>query len=399
MSNGGGWRIRYECPQCGAPVALGEAVRVLSCPYCRSRLYLDLPDRPRYFLPPPGDGDDLFFVPYRRRRGLVFTMAPGGVTARYLDTNHIHVDLPHLPLSLGVRPQAMTLNILGPAAAGLFLRPGPQEPYDVGAPGSEVFIGEGESLIYSPFYVRDRRIWDAFLRRPVAPLGDTPVERLGALAPEERRDVRFVAAICPRCGGDLAGEGEAAVLTCGNCDSAWTCRKGALGLVPHALKGGPPEALYLPFWRLRVALEGLEMDSVGDLIRLANLPRVVGPQEAGRPLYFWVPAFKINPALFLRWCRQLTVYQPGEDLTVTLSGARLFPATLPEEEALAAVPLILAQIVTDKRLFFRALPGLKVRPAGSLLFYQPFVTRNRELLHAELGLTMDMNALRFGTKL
>ena len=57
--------------------------------------------------------------------------------------------------------------------------------------------------------------------------------------------------------------------------------------------------LYLPFWRMKPRVEGIHLVSYADLIRLANLPKVINRAFESAPLYFWSPAFKVSPALSL----------------------------------------------------------------------------------------------------
>ena len=48
------WQIEHNCPQCGAPVILDETDRLLTCPYCRTRLYLATTGYFQYHLPSAG---------------------------------------------------------------------------------------------------------------------------------------------------------------------------------------------------------------------------------------------------------------------------------------------------------------------------------------------------------
>lgn len=57
--------------------------------------------------PPPGSaaGDDILFVPYWRLKGMAFSCLPGGrIEAGAVDLNHIALDAPRLPWSLGIQP-------------------------------------------------------------------------------------------------------------------------------------------------------------------------------------------------------------------------------------------------------------------------------------------------------
>ncbi|HLA26741.1 MAG TPA: hypothetical protein VJZ49_02480, partial [Syntrophales bacterium] len=67
------WQIDHQCPQCGAPVTLDEADRLLLCPFCRTKLYLFVSDHFRYFIPAPeARSRDIIYLPYWRLKGLSF---------------------------------------------------------------------------------------------------------------------------------------------------------------------------------------------------------------------------------------------------------------------------------------------------------------------------------------
>ncbi len=46
------WAIELQCPQCGAPVTMEEADRILACAFCRVRLIMIHPGYPQYYLDP-----------------------------------------------------------------------------------------------------------------------------------------------------------------------------------------------------------------------------------------------------------------------------------------------------------------------------------------------------------
>ncbi|HAR49918.1 MAG TPA: hypothetical protein DCR81_07460, partial [Smithella sp.] len=50
--NGSNFQIEQQCPQCGAPIILDEADRILSCKFCRTRVYLAAEDIFRFYIPP-----------------------------------------------------------------------------------------------------------------------------------------------------------------------------------------------------------------------------------------------------------------------------------------------------------------------------------------------------------
>ncbi|MBI5582708.1 MAG: hypothetical protein HY892_02690, partial [Deltaproteobacteria bacterium] len=160
--NGTNWQIEQGCPQCGAPVTLDETDRLLACPFCRTRLYLVPEGHFRYYIPPAAGAEgELFYIPYWRLRGSCFSVSASGVTNRFVDTSALAADLPNLPFSLGLRPQALKLRFVSPATEGRFIRPG--RPALQVIPGLsekprgfflQRFIGETVSLINAPLLLR-----------------------------------------------------------------------------------------------------------------------------------------------------------------------------------------------------------------------------------------------------
>ncbi|MBN1664165.1 MAG: hypothetical protein JW943_11240 [Deltaproteobacteria bacterium] len=117
------WKIEHQCPQCGAPVILDEADRLLFCPFCRTRLYLTTPDHFRYHIPIAAiNSADLVYIPYWRLKGNGFLVQAREVAPRFIDINSLAVDNKKLPASLGLRPQVMNLKFTSPDMPGRFLQ-------------------------------------------------------------------------------------------------------------------------------------------------------------------------------------------------------------------------------------------------------------------------------------
>jgi hypothetical protein len=148
---------------------------------------------------------------------------------------------------------------------------------------------------------------------------------------------------------------------------------------------------------MRLRFDGIHLTSVADLVRIANLPKPITPLLEEKQVYFWSPAFKINPALFLRWARQITIYQPNDECVTEIPSQPVHPATLPLKEAVESAALTLGGIVTDKRMFAANLSRMRISIEDSCLVYQPFVERGRELIHEKMKVVLDRNALTFGT--
>ena len=404
------WKIDHQCPQCGAPVSLDEADRVLACPFCRTRLYLVTPDHFRYHIPAPERRDkDMLYLPYWRLKGSSFSVQANQISPRFIDTSSLATSSSSgVPSSLGVRPQAMRLKFVSPDMGGHFLAVQRQSGTIIPAieasdPAEHsfyrAFIGEMISLVYAPAYVENGILYDALLKRPLSAWQ----EESATAADHEPSNwqLRFIPTLCPRCGWDLQGEKDVLVLTCKNCDSAWHCSGTALTEVPFMVLTAAAKQgiVYLPFWRMKPRAEGMSLDSYADLIRLANLPKVAHPDFASLPVYFWSPAFKVNPALFLRWSRQMTICQPQGKACETFAGASCYPVTLAGREAVESMKITLAEIVVDKRRIYPLLSDIRLTADEITLVYHPFLVGPLELIHETMHISLDRTALNYGAYL
>jgi predicted RNA-binding Zn-ribbon protein involved in translation (DUF1610 family)/DNA-directed RNA polymerase subunit RPC12/RpoP len=400
------WKIEHRCPQCAAPVLMDEADRLLTCPFCRTRLYLETTDYFRYRVPAPERaGRDMLYLPYWRLKGASFSIGENDIQPRFIDTSILATSAAGLPHSLGVRPQVMTLKFASPEMTGRF--------FDINLSSKAVipvlaascrptfhraFIGETISMVYAPTYLENGRLFDALLESPLctrleAPLPEHPAKSLNW-------QVQFVATLCPRCGWDLQGERDALVLICRNCDTAWRCSGDRFVETPFAVfTAATSDALYLPFWRIKPRIEGVALKSYADLIRLANLPKIQNPAFASVPVYFWSPAFKVNPALFMRWRRQMTVFQPDGATRATFDGVNVHRVTMPAGEAEESMILTLAALVTDKRRIYPLLKDMRIAAEETLLVYHPFRVGARELIHETMQIALDRKALDYGAYL
>jgi uncharacterized protein YbaR (Trm112 family) len=405
------WQIDHQCPQCGAHVTLDETDHLLLCPYCRTKLYLFADNHFIYYIPAPeAISRDVIYMPYWRMKGFIFSVLTQEVTSRFFDTNLLALDVKGIPISLGLRPQVFKLRFASPDIGGRFLDPGisaqtVMQRLNVGSPAAfyQAFIGEMVSLIYSPMYLKNDVIYDAILKRPLCRLKTEDVS--GILASSDLRNLqfRFLQTLCPECGWDTQGERNAQILICRNCDSAWTFQATGAKKVPFSIMTytGIDTAVtcYLPFWRMKARIEGIVLNSYADMIRVGNLPKAITADFERMPFNFWSPAFKINPALFLRWSKQMTVYQPEGKSTGAFPEVSIHPVTLPISEAQESIIVTLASLINDKRRLFPVLSQIRITLDEFLLVYHPFFISRNELVHAKIGLTIDRNALEFGMQL
>lgn len=403
--------IDHQCPQCGAAATLEETDHLFTCEFCRVKSYL-LSRVYRYILPhKPGEGKNLLYLPYWRFKGMLFSCLADKIRHRVVDVSYQAVNSGHFPISVGLRSQAMRLRFLSPESEGRFLHPDLpyremlgiiEKRFRKGLAGPvflQDFIGERLSMLYSPFYVNDR-IYDAVLNRPVSkPLPEDFDHRtLPGGRPKWR--LQFVAAQCPECGWDLEGDRDSLALNCRNCQSVWHAGKRKFLKIKFAhVPASHTQVVFLPFWRTRAKVSGVSLNTQADLIKLANLPKVVQEPMRERPFYFWSPAFKVRPRDFLRLARRGTLAQPGGRRVAELPQGELYPVTLPVTEAVESLKVTLASFMKPERKLRPRLGEIELRPKSFALIYLPFDVRGSELSYAALRLRLNRNNLRYARRM
>ncbi|MGO9313229.1 MAG: hypothetical protein ACLQBD_12910 [Syntrophobacteraceae bacterium] len=343
---------------------------------------------------------------------MVFSFDALSIDSRIIDTNILALKPGSAPMSLGLRPQVLKLRYVAPGIAGNFLHPqfpftkhvncgqeNERTPIKPVSPGIEaLFVGETESLIYSPFSIHDNVLVDAILQSPVGNAGGGLVE-----LPSERCDAEdqlsFLPMMCPACGWDLEGEKNSLVLFCRNCSIAWQSGGSDFENVnfafPSARNGGDA-TIYLPFWRLNANVTGLQLRSYADLVRLANLPRVVQREWEKKQPHFWVPAFKVQPHLFLRLSTSLTTLQPEPESNTPLPKSGILPVTIPAGKALESLKVLIASLVIPKKFIFPLLPALSFSMNDQMLVYLRFCQRGSELIQEDFNLSIQASAVSWG---
>lgn len=204
--------------------------------------------------------------------------------------------------------------------------------------------------------------------------------------------------LCPACGWDLEGEKNALVLLCRNCESAWQAGSGGgMERISVAVAGnGEENSWYLPFWQIRATIPGAGLKSFADLARCANLPKAVRDQWEEQPLAFWIPAFKLQPKLFLRLARALTLAPPVWARQASLPRFNLHDATLPLAEAVEGIRVLLAAVAAKREVLLAGLANLAIEPEEPGLVYVPFTLKGLELIQPSLRLSISVNAFQWG---
>ncbi len=402
-------KVEHQCPQCGAPVTLGEETLFFVCSFCRVRSCIAQRDFFRYLfsLSPLAPQDcDLIYLPYWRFKGVQYACHMTGVEPRFLDLSALALDGvgSQIPFSLGFRSQALPLKLICANTPGKFLRPRSfKKTLPVSVQGSitirkdqePVFretIGETCSLIYSPFYLHENRMFDGILNQPLpAGLpGDFDMADLDLCRPEQ--ETIFIPGLCPDCGWDLEGHSNSLVMVCRNCQTLWQARTNRLAKIRYGCaRPDHGEDLHIPFWKIQARITPLALASYGDLARMGNLTLTRQPQD--QALYFWAPAFKVQPKYFLRVSTRLTLAQPDPALEKKIWQNPLLPVTLPASEAVQSIRITLGSLVRPSNELLPVVAESKVAPESITLVFLPFESRHHEVFHTGLNLAIPKNIL------
>ncbi|MCP4680812.1 MAG: hypothetical protein GY864_00585 [Desulfobacterales bacterium] len=405
-----GFTVEQDCPQCGAPIQLDEADHILSCPYCDVKSFLFAPDYYRFVLPHKAVNRDIFYAPYLRFKGAVYYCNDLEIGYRIVDITNAGLPFKDLPMSLGLRPQAMNIKFVTPDTKGSFLRFALKATDIIERAGKlssaarsgkllhRAYIGETLSLIYLPLYVEKNRLFDVVLQRPIGKSEGNEISKHINRNPGWK--LIFMPTLCPRCGWNLTGEKDSIVLTCRNCGTAWEASKGKFVRVRTLkVQGQDKGAIYLPFWKISVIAKGIEINSFADFIRLTNQPRALGEEWEKQEMTFWGPAFKIRPKIFLNLSRQLTVSQQILKTEEAIPEKNVYPVTLPRTESIQSMKLTLAGSAMSKKRILPLLPRIRFEAKDSALIYLPFTDTGHEMTQEHMRISINKKAMEFGRRL
>lgn len=410
-------RIEQECPQCGAPVTLFETDRLLTCPYCGVKSFLHSFGAFRYYLPDKLHDDareQILYAPYIRFKSNVYQVNEKGISYKVIDTTRLGFEMPGLPPTLGVRPQAMKIRRVTPKTKGRFLRLSTKAKVILekaiqssrllrqndGPLYHRAFIGDTVSIIYQPTNKDESNLLDSVTNNPLISLDKITKYPLKGTAYNPRWQVHFLPALCPHCGWSLEGEGDCLVPTCTNCDSAWEISDRGLQRLDWMIQPGNQETFqYLPFWKIHAHVPELKIFSFADFVHQTNLPIVPKKEWHEKVMSFMIPAFKLRPKTFLQVSRQMTINQWKLNLEPGHVVPELYPVNLPQSEAKQAVKVTLAEAAVNTKDILPHLPRTRLKNPTGYLAYLPFIDKGYDWFQPHTETVIAKSTLHFGRTL
>ena len=415
-----------SCPQCGAPVDLDIGDPLLSCGFCRTKLYMVPPSGVfSYFLSPaqePSQDQETCFIPYWRFRGFKFRVHEQKSTdCSLIDTTVPALEVfAGLPL-LGMAPQlgAVRLNPERPPGLSLLSNPSKAlkkadariEMLHRDKPLLEGIMGENSSLILAPFEIV-RKNGDRPSLRPLwgpkalIHLDSRQEEALSHLMRQERQEdrIRFLPLICPECGADLPAFPRAKALLCRVCGRIWSL--GTSRLFPKrfsiAVDSIHMDMIFLPFWHFYLEIAGLGIEDRYSFFR--QIFPYKNPPETWKdePVQIVIPAFKINPRLFFRLATRMSSttseFSAGaSETSETIPRLHMVNFTL--EEAADSIRIVLLDLFRNRKRIRNLLLKTPVKVKGSQLVLLPFKKGRREYIAVRSGQAVPIAAIKLGTKL
>lgn len=415
--------VDQKCPSCGASITLHEDDIVIKCGFCDVHNYKIENGAGRFFLPAQMTKNlspkDLVYAPYLRFKGAIYYVKDQEVRHKLVDTTRIGIKNSRLPVSLGLRPQAIPLKPVVAAVEGKFLRQSiPTKTVFVDATKTldlfqkrdqfnkqkifhRAFIGETLSRIYQPYYISGDRLVDGVTLKIIG--RNNILAEFLDLASDSKKswEPRFISTQCPECGGLLSGDADCCVLQCTNCELMWREKQHAFTKVKWQIVMSSGLGMkHLPFWFIKYTTTGSEdLISFRDYLRFTNQPIVSRHTDKTHPLVFVIPAFKVNPKAFLLLSSKLTLQQhkiPKGEKRRILHG---YPVNLTEKEAVQAIKSVLASTTIAREKRFPLLPEINIKKSESILTYLPFSHSTHDLVQEHTGATVQTAALRYGRML
>ncbi|THB78280.1 MAG: hypothetical protein D6B25_04745 [Desulfobulbaceae bacterium] len=396
-----------------------EADRLTTCVFCDIKNYrvdgglqrFMLPDK----IPTRIERSEVIYFPYLRFKGNIYSCRGRTIDYKVLDTTHQGLKVQDIPPSLGLRPQAMTIQMVNGSHSGRFLRR--KEPavtilqrasllaesfsdYGNDTLFHRAFIGETVSCIYLPLYRDGNSLYDGVLNRRISSFEPWYTQENGSVRYSKEWEPTFLATVCPKCGAAMEGGSDALVLHCYNCHTCCAEKNGKFVPVPFEMvQAQNPNSVYIPFWRISAQSGKSKLRSLADLLRLTNQPVVVNKHHEKQELTFWIPAIKIRPQIFLKVAKSATLTQlkflKGEQRLAK----PIQPVTMPLKEATQALKSVVAETSVNKKEVLEQLPDINFSIKRNTLIFLPFEDTGHDFVQEESSLSIASSVVEFGRKL
>lgn len=396
-----------------------EVDRLTTCVFCEVKNYMVVDSLQRFVLPDkvPDEiaREDIIYFPYMRFKGNIFSCQGREIESKVLDTTHKGLDVALLSPTLGVRPQAMKVNLVDDSLSGKFVRRKDtavtilQRATLLAEAFSQsegetlfhrAFIGETVSCVYLPLYIKDGMVYDGVLNRALGEVEPWMEDEKSTVRYRQEWKTKFLATICPQCGADMYGENDSLILHCYSCHTCWAEKGSKFVRVPYSqVVSQTPETIYLPFWRIEVETRGIKMQTFADFLKVTNQPVMVKAQHDNINLEFWIPAVKLRPKIFLKLAKGATLSQEKYPEGAQKLSKPLIPITMPLKEAIQSLKSIVAETTVNRKDVLPQLPNLSISVTRSSLAFLPFENTGHDLVQEHSALSVATSVVQHGRKL
>jgi DNA-directed RNA polymerase subunit RPC12/RpoP len=217
-------------------------------------------------------------------------------------------------------------------------------------------------------------------------------------------EIRFLPFRCPNCGWEFPFRPLSGLHFCPNCrrlfrESGGEWAETGYSVIPPPAGQSWEKLLWVPFWQCKTVLEskGELLETMAGLYKLAPPPRVVKPEEARRPIYFYIPAVKFrSPQVIHNLASRLTYIQPEIKPGSFPDGSHPVTAggSLPAMDAQEMGPVVLGALIPQASQKARSwLKGCQVNLQEPQILYFPFAQADLFWKELTTGLSFQRNAL------
>jgi hypothetical protein len=95
----------------------------------------------------------------------------------------------------------------------------------------------------------------------------------------------------------------------------------------------------------------------------------------------------------------MTIIQPDAAENRDIPQDPFHPVTLPVQEAVESLKVVLAESALPKKNFLQKLPEISIQAESFTLVYVPFTSSASEFINPAMSLSINKNTLRWGAAL